>query len=74
MLVMELVRGGTLADFIEDRRAKNEKFTHAEASAILKSIVKGVAYMHEKGIVHRDLKPGQSLKTRGLNFIREHPY
>ena len=58
MLVMELVRNGTLADLIEQRRAKNQKFTHLEASQLLKNILQGVAYMHEKGIVHRDLKPG----------------
>jgi len=54
---MELVDGGRLTDLIR-KRFKNGRFSDREASALIKSILSAVAYMHEKGIVHRDLKPG----------------
>ena len=54
---MELVEGGRLTDLIKGR-FKSGKFSDKEASAMIRSILSAVAYMHEKGIVHRDLKPG----------------
>ena len=55
---MELVEGGRLTDLIR-KRFKYGRFSDREASALIKSILSAVAYMHDKGIVHRDLKPGK---------------
>jgi calcium/calmodulin-dependent protein kinase I len=51
-LIMELVSGGELFDRIIDRG----HFSEADASDLVRSIVRAVKYLHEKGIVHRDLK------------------
>lgn len=50
---MELLEGGELLQRIR----KHERFTEAQASVIMQSLVSAVHYMHTKGVVHRDLKP-----------------
>ncbi|ROT64774.1 hypothetical protein C7M84_017274 [Penaeus vannamei] len=52
-IVMELLEGGELLQRIR----KHERFTEAQASVIMQSLVSAVHYMHTKGVVHRDLKP-----------------
>ncbi|XP_042220692.1 ribosomal protein S6 kinase alpha-5-like isoform X2 [Homarus americanus] len=52
-IVMELLEGGELLQRIR----KHERFTEAQASVIMRSLVSAVHYMHRRGIVHRDLKP-----------------
>ncbi|CAG9329674.1 unnamed protein product [Blepharisma stoltei] len=51
-LEMQLLRGGTLMNLIKTR-----KLTEQESAEIMKGILEGVAYFHERQIVHRDLKP-----------------
>ncbi|XP_066508902.1 death-associated protein kinase 2-like [Hoplias malabaricus] len=53
VLVVELIRGGELFDFI----AEKENLMENEAIEFLKQILKGVAFMHSKQIAHFDLKP-----------------
>ncbi|CAD8172066.1 unnamed protein product [Paramecium pentaurelia] len=50
-LIMELMKGGTLA-----QRMKQEH-TDEEFAIIMKGILLAVHYLHEKRIIHRDLKP-----------------
>lgn len=52
-LVMELVSGGDLFDFIVNRG----KVPEAEAAALVGDLAGAVAYMHRNRIIHRDLKP-----------------
>jgi len=52
-LVMELMEGGELFDWI----ARKDHLTEGEAHAVFKQIVQGVAHLHRLGIAHRDLKP-----------------
>ena len=52
-LVMELVVGGELFDRIVEKGAYSE----AEASTLVRHIVKAILYLHEMDICHRDLKP-----------------
>ncbi|CAI9730550.1 calmodulin-dependent kinase type 1-like [Octopus vulgaris] len=52
-LVMELVTGGELFDRIVEKGS----YTERDASALIKQVLEGVDYMHERGVVHRDLKP-----------------
>ncbi|XP_067425583.1 death-associated protein kinase 2-like isoform X1 [Emydura macquarii macquarii] len=53
VLVLELIRGGELFDFI----AEKEMLTEAEAIEFLQQILQGVAYMHSRNVAHFDLKP-----------------
>ncbi|CAH1798050.1 unnamed protein product [Owenia fusiformis] len=53
ILVLELVSGGELFDFI----AEKERLSEEEASAFVKQILLGIKHMHSKRIAHLDLKP-----------------
>lgn len=75
---MELLKGGELLDRILSQKRMSE----SEASAVLKTILTALAYLHEHGVVHRDLKPSNllyastnqrpdSLKLCDLGFAKQ---
>ncbi|KAK5932047.1 hypothetical protein CgunFtcFv8_003783 [Champsocephalus gunnari] len=53
ILILELVAGGELFDFL----AEKESLSEEEATQFLKQILDGVFYLHAKQIAHFDLKP-----------------
>uniref|UniRef100_A0A8C3FFW0 Death-associated protein kinase 1 n=1 Tax=Chrysemys picta bellii TaxID=8478 RepID=A0A8C3FFW0_CHRPI len=53
ILILELVAGGELFDFL----AEKESLTEEEATEFLKQILNGVYYLHTLQIAHFDLKP-----------------
>ncbi len=53
VLVMELLRGETLASHMD----KKVRFSPDEALAIVLPLLSALAHAHAQGIVHRDLKP-----------------
>ncbi|XP_059365317.1 death-associated protein kinase 2-like [Carassius carassius] len=53
VLIVELIKGGELFDFI----AEKENLTETEAIEFMKQILEGVRYMHQKNVAHFDLKP-----------------
>ncbi|XP_030638336.1 death-associated protein kinase 2-like [Chanos chanos] len=53
VLIVELISGGELFDFI----AEKENLSENEAIEFMKQILKGVGFMHSKHIAHFDLKP-----------------
>jgi WD40 repeat protein/serine/threonine protein kinase len=57
-LVLEYVSGGSLAD-----RLAGKPWPAADASALVETLARTLAVVHERGIVHRDLKPGNVLLT-----------
>ncbi len=63
-LVMELVKGITLKDFLASHPHGLEL---AIAHRIFKQLCDGAAAIHEQGIVHRDLKPENLMLVEG-NF------
>jgi len=59
-LVMELVRGGDLFEYIKSNKCLAEE----KACDIFLQLVDALWYIHEKKIVHRDLKPENILVDR----------
>jgi len=59
-LVMELVEGGELFDYIVAKGA----FSEPEARHVFLQIAEGLKYIHSKDIVYRDLKPENILVDR----------
>ncbi|NP_001084771.1 death associated protein kinase 1 S homeolog [Xenopus laevis] len=53
ILILELVAGGELFDFL----AEKESLTEEEATEFIKQILNGVNYLHSLQIAHFDLKP-----------------
>ncbi|XP_073442408.1 death-associated protein kinase 3-like isoform X3 [Dendrobates tinctorius] len=53
VLILELVSGGELFDFL----AQKESLSEEEATMFLKQILDGVHYLHHRSIAHFDLKP-----------------
>ena len=63
MLVMELMKGGELFEYI----TKKQHFTEQEASQIMHQISLAVQYCHRRNIAHRDLKPENLLLLRKVD-------
>ncbi|KAA8493053.1 putative myosin light chain kinase [Porphyridium purpureum] len=61
-IVMEYLGGGMLYDVL----VKEGSVTEDRAAMVMREIVSGVVYLHEKGIVHRDLKPENMLCKQKL--------
>ncbi|XP_067467772.1 death-associated protein kinase 2 [Thunnus thynnus] len=53
VLILEIVSGGELFDFI----AEKENLLESEAIEFMKQILEGLGFMHSKNIAHFDLKP-----------------
>ncbi|KAM6426518.1 death-associated protein kinase 2 isoform 4-T4 [Liasis olivaceus] len=53
VLILELVSGGELFDFL----AQKESLSEEEATRFIKQILDGVNYLHTRKIAHFDLKP-----------------
>ena len=60
-IVMELLEGQTLADYIEQRGA----LTVAETCDLLMQACDGISAAHAAGIIHRDLKPENLFLLKG---------
>uniref|UniRef100_A0AAY4DZT2 Death-associated protein kinase 1 n=1 Tax=Denticeps clupeoides TaxID=299321 RepID=A0AAY4DZT2_9TELE len=66
ILILELVAGGELFDFL----AEKESLSEEEATEFLKQILNGVFYLHSRRIAHFDLKPENIML---LNRTAPHP-
>lgn len=59
-MVLEIMLGGELFDYIIDRGNLNE----VEACTLVRKITSAVAHLHDRNIIHRDLKPENLLLTK----------
>ncbi|MBI3169923.1 MAG: protein kinase [Chloroflexi bacterium] len=60
-IVMELVPGLSLGNYLKGLEKRGEKLPHRTIASLMKSIASAVDYAHERGIVHRDIKPANIL-------------
>ncbi|MFN8105654.1 MAG: protein kinase, partial [Acidimicrobiia bacterium] len=56
-IVMELVEGPSLSRLL----GKTGALTPGEVVTLLRAVLGGLAYAHERGVVHRDIKPANIL-------------
>lgn len=63
MIVMELVEGEDLVDYI----TRNVKLGEVDARRLFLQIISGVEHCHSRKIVHRDLKPENIMMDADLN-------
>jgi hypothetical protein len=63
VLVMQLCEGPTLEDFLNERRAKDQRFEIPEMFKILGAIARSVGALHREGVIHRDVKPANVIMT-----------
>jgi eukaryotic-like serine/threonine-protein kinase len=59
-IVMEFVDGTTLKQLLD----RNERFPLAEIVRIMRGLLDGLHYSHERGVVHRDIKPANVMLTQ----------
>ncbi|HEY5952336.1 MAG TPA: serine/threonine-protein kinase [Kofleriaceae bacterium] len=58
-VVMELVRGRSLHDLIDEQG----RFEVPRAVDIMRQVLSGLSHAHEQGIIHRDIKPANIMVT-----------
>ncbi|XP_051527853.1 death-associated protein kinase 2-like isoform X1 [Myxocyprinus asiaticus] len=68
VLIIELIKGGELFDFI----AEKENLTETDAIEFLKQILEGVSYMHQKNVGHFDLKMSQRTMNQNISTDVSH--
>ena len=57
-IVMEYLRGPSLAAYLRELNDRNEKLAPAQIARLLSIIAIALDYAHEQGVIHRDIKPG----------------
>ena len=57
-IVMEYLRGPSLATYLRELNNRNEKLPPAQVARLLSIIGTALDYAHEQGVIHRDIKPG----------------
>src|SRR5689334_16890533 len=57
-LVMEYLRGPSLASYLRELNARQEKLPPAQIARLLSIMAIALDYAHEQGVIHRDIKPG----------------
>ena len=69
-IVMEYLKGPTLATYLGELHKRNDKLPPARIARLLTSLAAALDYAHEEGVIHRDIKPGNIIlhnKARELS-------
>jgi len=72
-LVMELMKGGSLREYIIEKYKSNDYFIKDEdAAMIIKNILDGLSLLHKLNIEHRDIKPENIMfkEKNNLNSLK----
>ena len=56
IFLREYCSGGSIYDRLKGIHCDKKKFTEPEIAEILRSVLEGLAHMHERGFIHRDIK------------------
>jgi len=63
LIVMEFVDGSSLNNILRDNARKGQSIPLDRAVVILRDVLAGVAFAHDKNTIHRDLSPSNILMT-----------
>ena len=68
-LIMELVDGTTLGNYLKDLHKKEEKLSMDVIAHILSSLAGAIDYAHNQNIIHRDIKPANVLLRSSTGYV-----
>ncbi|HEY9719021.1 MAG TPA: serine/threonine-protein kinase [Trichormus sp.] len=66
-LVMDLVEGETLADYLK----RNGPMPLKDISSVFAQTCFGLSYAHGENVIHRDIKPGNIMLVKGMQLDTE---
>ncbi len=66
-MVMELIEGPTLKDFLQDETADTGKLTLSQTIRTIRQAAEALAYAHQRGVIHRDVKTANLMLDRQEN-------
>ncbi len=68
-MVMELVEGASLAEYLEQRVGSGTPLGLAETARIIGEVGAALAYAHQRGVIHRDVKPSNVMRENSGRLI-----
>ena len=68
-MVMELVAGVSLAEYLETCKAAGSALSIGEIAQIIDQVCAALAYAHQQGVIHRDVKPSNIMRDQSGRII-----